>query len=60
MTITIIIPTYNEKENLPILVKSIFDVFQENFLQGDVIIVDDNSLTVQEESLMSFLQRIIR
>ncbi len=43
ITITIIIPTYNEKENLPILVKSIFDVFQENFLQGDVIIVDDNS-----------------
>jgi len=43
ITITIIIPTYNEKENLPILVKSIFDVFQKNFLNGEVIIVDDNS-----------------
>ncbi len=42
-SITIIIPTFNEKENLPILVKSIFDVFEDNHLQGNVIIVDDNS-----------------
>lgn len=43
MNITVIIPTYNEKENLPILVKSIFDVFESNHLCGDIIIVDDNS-----------------
>lgn len=43
MKITVIIPTYNEKENLPILVKSIFDVFEGNHLRGDIIIVDDNS-----------------
>lgn len=43
MKITIIIPTYNEKENLPILVKSIFDVFEGNLLRGNIVIVDDNS-----------------
>jgi len=43
MKITVIIPTYNEKENLPILVESIFDVFEENLLRGEIIIVDDNS-----------------
>lgn len=41
--ITIIIPTYNEKDNLPILVDAIFDVLNGNFLQGNIIIVDDNS-----------------
>ncbi|VVB91416.1 UDP-N-acetylglucosamine--dolichyl-phosphate N-acetylglucosaminyltransferase [uncultured archaeon] len=41
--ITIIIPTYNEKENLPVLINSIFDVLHEHFLQGEIIIVDDNS-----------------
>jgi len=43
MKITLIIPTYCEKENLPILIKSIFNIFEENLIQGNVIIVDDNS-----------------
>ncbi|VVB54881.1 UDP-N-acetylglucosamine--dolichyl-phosphate N-acetylglucosaminyltransferase [uncultured archaeon] len=42
-TVTIIIPTYNEKENLPLLVNKIFNVFQEYGLFGEVIVVDDNS-----------------
>lgn len=41
--ITIIIPTYNEKDNLPLLINAIFDVLNGNFLQGNIIIVDDNS-----------------
>lgn len=41
--ITIIIPTYNEKDNLPLLVNSIFNVLNENFLDSELIIVDDNS-----------------
>ncbi len=41
--ITIIIPTYNEKDNLSILINKIFDVFDENSLDGDIIIVDDSS-----------------
>lgn len=41
--ISIIIPTYNEKYNLPLLVNTIFDVLNNNFLEGNIIIVDDNS-----------------
>jgi len=41
--ITIIIPTYNEKENLPILVNAIFEVFKQASLKGEIVIVDDNS-----------------
>lgn len=41
--INIIIPTYNEKENLPLLVDKIFNTFNEYKLSGEVIVVDDNS-----------------
>jgi dolichol-phosphate mannosyltransferase len=41
--ITIILPTYNEKENLPLLITAISDILNENLLQGDILIVDDNS-----------------
>jgi len=43
MDITLIIPTYNEAGNLPLLVDKVFGVFNENNLDGTVIIVDDNS-----------------
>ncbi len=40
MKTTIVIPTYNEKENLPTLLENIFALQQENL---NVLIVDDNS-----------------
>ncbi|MCD6355691.1 MAG: polyprenol monophosphomannose synthase [Anaerolineaceae bacterium] len=40
MKITIIIPTYNEAENLPELVKALFDLPLDNL---NILIVDDNS-----------------
>ena len=43
MHISIVIPTYNEKENLPELIDKIFNVFEKNQLNGNVIVVDDNS-----------------
>ena len=43
MDLTVVIPTYNEAENIPILVERIFKVFHEHSLDGEVIIVDDNS-----------------
>jgi len=43
MDLTIVIPTYNEAENIPILVERIFRVFREHSLDGEVIIVDDDS-----------------
>lgn len=43
MTVSVILPTYNEKENLEKLVKSILDVFKKNNIFGNIIIVDDAS-----------------
>ena len=43
MDITIVIPTYNESENLPILIERVQDVLDRNKLEGKIIIVDDDS-----------------
>jgi len=43
MNLSIIIPTYNEKENIPILLNKIFNEFKEHKINGEVIVVDDNS-----------------
>ncbi len=39
--ISIVIPTYNERENLSVLVEKIFSALGDN--QGEVVVVDDNS-----------------
>lgn len=41
--LSVIIPTYNERENLPIVVQRIFEVFEKENINGEVIVVDDNS-----------------
>lgn len=41
--VSIIIPTYNEAKNLPILVEEIFSVIDKNKIDLELIIVDDNS-----------------
>ncbi len=43
MMITIVIPTYNEKEDIGRLIRSIFEIFDRNGISGNVIVVDDNS-----------------
>ena len=43
MDLSVVIPTYNEKENIQALLKEIFSVFKANRIEGEVIIVDDNS-----------------
>jgi len=43
MNISIIIPTYNEKENISKLIPQIFDVFTRNGINGSLIVVDDSS-----------------
>ena len=43
MHISIVIPTYNEKENLPELINKIFNIFEKCNLDGNVIVVDDSS-----------------
>lgn len=41
--ITIVIPTYNEKENISRLIPAIFDIFKVNKINGNIVVVDDNS-----------------
>lgn len=41
--LTIVIPTYNEKENIQGLIKRIQLEFEENKINGEIIAVDDNS-----------------
>ncbi len=41
--LSIIVPTYNEKENIKILADRVFKTLQINNIQGELIIVDDNS-----------------
>jgi dolichol-phosphate mannosyltransferase len=41
--VSIVLPTYNERENIETLVPKIIAVFKENDLRGELIIVDDNS-----------------
>jgi len=43
MDITLVIPTYNEAGNIPILVNKVFNIFSNEELDGNIIIVDDNS-----------------
>lgn len=41
--ISIVVPTYKEVENIPILVPQVFQALQGAGLSGEMIIVDDNS-----------------
>ncbi|MBA3887286.1 MAG: polyprenol monophosphomannose synthase [Acidobacteria bacterium] len=41
--LSIVVPTYNERERLPVLVEAIFTAYAAESLDGELIIVDDNS-----------------
>lgn len=43
MKVTIVIPTYNERENIERLIAEIFRIFDKGGIDGSVIVVDDNS-----------------
>ena len=43
MDITLVIPTYNEAGNIPTLVGKVFNIFNDNDIDGYVIVVDDDS-----------------
>ena len=43
MEISIVIPTYNESENLPILIEKISGVMDGSKIPGNIIVVDDDS-----------------
>jgi dolichol-phosphate mannosyltransferase len=41
--VSLVIPTYNESKNIEILIPRIFNIFERNKINGELIIVDDNS-----------------
>ncbi len=43
MKVTIILPTYNERENIKELIPRIFEIFKKENINGNLIVVDDNS-----------------
>ncbi|MBI3412928.1 MAG: polyprenol monophosphomannose synthase [Candidatus Aenigmarchaeota archaeon] len=42
-SLSIVIPTYNEGENILKLIRSLSEAFRKNSVSGEIIIVDDNS-----------------
>jgi dolichol-phosphate mannosyltransferase len=49
--LSVVIPTFNERENLAILIPRIQQVFRENGIRGEIVIVDDNSTDGSRETL---------
>lgn len=43
MELSIVVPTYNEKENIQEIIKLIFEDFSKNKIEGEVVVVDDGS-----------------
>ncbi|KAJ1501705.1 dolichol-P-mannose synthesis, partial [Coelomomyces lativittatus] len=40
---SVLLPTYNERKNLPVIVWMLVKVFKENHIDFEIIIIDDNS-----------------
>lgn len=43
MHLSVIVPTYNEAESLPVLAQRLFAALQEAGLEGELVVVDDSS-----------------
>jgi len=41
--LSIVVPTYNERTRIAELVRAVFDVFRAHALDGELVVVDDNS-----------------
>jgi len=41
--LSIVVPTYNERDRLPELVRAVFDAYRAAGVDGELVIVDDNS-----------------
>ena len=63
-TISLVVPTYNERENLPLLVEKIFAALNKYNISGEVVVVDDNSpdgtADLAEELSAEYPIRVVR
>lgn len=50
--LSIVVPTYNEKENINVLIPRILSVIENNNIDGEIIIVEDQSNDGSDELLM--------
>jgi dolichol-phosphate mannosyltransferase len=57
MKIGIVIPTYNERENIKKLIPKIFEIARKNKLNIEVLVVDDNSPDGTAEVVKKFQER---
>ena len=59
MKTSIVIPTYNEKENIGIVIPQIMEVFKQNGFskEGKIVVVDDNSPDGTPEVVKKFMKR---
>jgi len=56
MKISIVIPTYKEKDNIPELLDKIFKVFNNNKIDGEIIVVVDDSQDGTIELVNKFIK----
>ncbi len=42
-TLSLVVPTYNERDRLPDLVRAVFDAYHRGGVDGELVVVDDNS-----------------
>ena len=57
MIIFTIIPTYNERENIQLLIPRLLEVFEKHDIDGRIIIVDDSSLDGTGEIAEGFARK---
>ena len=53
-SLSVVIPTFNERGNLELLLPAIQNVFTDNEIDGQIVIADDNSRDGTQDLLRSY------
>lgn len=56
MDLSIILPTYNEKENIPIIILKIMHFFNKKDIEFEVLVIDDNSPDGTGQTVLNLAQ----